>query len=78
MTEQERTKERIEKREKAEEAEGKRGIRVLSQIIALVICLIISFSVWLVVHYYADKSADDSVASATESTFVTVPFVPVA
>ena len=78
MTEQERTKERIEKREKAEEAEAKRGIRVLSQIVALLICLLISFAVWLVVHYNADNAAERDAASTSESTFVTVPIPPVA
>ena len=75
MTEQERTKERIEKREKAEEAEGKRGIRILSQIIALVICILLSFAVWLVVHYNADRAAEPD-ATSSESTFVSVPNPP--
>ena len=43
--------------------EGKRSLLILSQVIALIICLLISFSVWLVVHYRADRKNDSSTTS---------------
>lgn len=47
-----------DKRDQTEKTEGKRSLRILSQVIALIICLLLSFSVWLVVHYREDKKND--------------------
>lgn len=48
----------IDKREQTEKSEEKRSFRVLSQVIALIVCLLISFAFWLVVHYRQDKKND--------------------
>ncbi|MBO4284348.1 MAG: hypothetical protein J5958_06985 [Clostridia bacterium] len=42
-------------KDKSEKPEGKRSIRILSQVIALIICLLLSFSVWLAIHYREDR-----------------------
>ena len=47
-----------DKREQTEKTEEKRSFRLLSQAIALIVCLLISFTVWLVVHYRQDKKND--------------------
>ena len=51
----ERRKAEKDKRDLTEKPEGKRSLRILSQVIALIICLLLSFSVWLVVHYREDR-----------------------
>ena len=48
----------IDKREQTEKSEEKRSFRGLSQVIALIVCLLISFAFWLVVHYRQDKKND--------------------
>ena len=58
---------RLDKREQTEKTEEKRSLRILSQVIALILCLLVSFSVWLVVHYRQDKNqpaSTDGEASA--------------
>ena len=45
-------------KDKNDKPEEKRSLRILSQVIALIICLLLSFSVWLVVHYRVDKTND--------------------
>ena len=51
----ERLKAEKDKRDPSEKPEGKRSLRILSQVIALIICLLLSFSVWLAVHYREDR-----------------------
>ncbi|MBR5044637.1 MAG: hypothetical protein IKX66_04750 [Clostridia bacterium] len=58
MSDKENRTSGIDKKEMTEKNEEKRGFRVLSQVIALIVCLLISFSVWLVVHYRQDKKND--------------------
>ena len=58
----------IDKREQTENTEEKRSLRVLSQVIALIVCLLISFTVWLVVHYRQDKK-NDPPATGGESAY---------
>ena len=58
----------IDKREQTENTEEKRSLRVLSQVIALIVCLLISFTVWLVVHYRQDKK-NDPPASGGEAAY---------
>ena len=58
----------IDKREQTENTEEKRSLRVLSQVIALIVCLQISFTVWLVVHYRQDKK-NDPPASGGEAAY---------
>ncbi len=58
----------IDKREQTEKTEEKRSLRVLSQVIALIVCLLISFTVWLVVHYRQDKK-NDPPATGGEAAF---------
>jgi len=55
-----------EKKDQTEKAEGKRGVRLLSQVIALIICLLISFTVWLAVHYREDRK-DEPVETGGEA-----------
>ena len=58
----------IDKREQTENTEERRSLRVLSQVIALIVCLLISFTVWLVVHYRQDKK-NDPPASGGEAAY---------
>ena len=51
----ERLKAEKDKRDLTEKPEEKRSLRILSQVIALIICLLLSFSVWLAVHYREDR-----------------------
>ena len=37
-------------KDKNDKPEEKRSLRILRQVIALIICLLLSFSVWLIVH----------------------------
>ena len=67
---------KLAEKEKSEKTEGKRSLLILSQVIALIICLLLSFSVWLVVHYREDKKNDppatDGEANGGYSFVVTV------
>ena len=45
-------------KDKNDKPEEKRSLRILRQVIALIICLLLSFSVWLIVHYRADQTND--------------------
>ena len=56
----ERLKAEKDKRDPTEKTEGKRSLRILSQVIALIICLLLSFSVWLAVHYREDRKNGSS------------------
>ena len=47
-----------DKREQIEKSEEKRSFRIFSQVIILIICLLVSFTVWLVVHYREDAKSD--------------------
>ena len=71
MSDKEERLNRQDKREQTEKTEEKRSFRILSQVIALIICLLVSFSVWLVVHYKKDKTdqpaSTDGEASAAYS-----------
>ncbi len=58
MSDKENRNAGIDKREQTEKTEEKRSFRLLSQVIALILCLLISFAVWLVVHYRQDKKND--------------------
>lgn len=58
-----------DKREQIEQTEEKSSFRVLTQVVALIICLLLSFTVWLVVHYRADRT-NDTPASDGEAAFV--------
>lgn len=49
---------KLAEKDKNEKQEGKRSLLILSQVIALIICILLSFSVWLVVHYREDKKND--------------------
>ena len=55
MSDKEERLNRLDKREQTEKTEEKRSLRILSQVIALILCLLVSFSVWLIVHYRKDK-----------------------
>ncbi len=55
MSDKENRNAGTDKREQTEKTEEKRSFRVLSQVIALILCLLVSFSVWLIVHYRKDK-----------------------
>ena len=55
-------------REQIEQSEEKSSFRILTQVIALIICLLLSFTVWLVVHYRADQKKDTS-ASGGEAAY---------
>lgn len=71
MSDKEERLNRQDKREQTEKTEEKRSLRVVSQVIALILCLLVSFSVWLVVHYRKDKTegpaSTDGEASAAYS-----------
>ena len=56
-----------DKREQIEQTEEKGSFRILTQVIALIICLLLSFTVWIVVHYRADQK-NDHPASGGEAT----------
>lgn len=45
-------------KDKNDKPEEKRSLRILRQVVALIICLLLSFSVWLIVHYHADQTND--------------------
>ena len=45
-------------KDKNDKPEEKGSLRILRQVIALIICLLLSFSVWLIVHYRADQTND--------------------
>ena len=67
MPDKEERLNRLDKREQTEKTEERRSLRILSQVIALILCLLVSFSVWLVVHYRQDKkqpASTDGEASA--------------
>ena len=68
MSDKENRNAGIDKREQTEKTEEKRSLRVLSQVIALIVCLLISFTVWLVVHYRQDKK-NDPPAAGGEAAF---------
>ncbi len=68
MSDKENRNAGIDKREQTEKTEEKRSLRVLSQVIALIVCLLISFTVWLVVHYRQDKK-NDPPATGGEAAF---------
>ncbi len=68
MSEKDERLNRQDKREQTEKTEEKRSLRVLSQVIALIVCLLISFTVWLVVHYRQDKK-NDPPATGGEAAF---------
>ena len=68
MSDKENRNVSIDKREQTENTEEKRSLRVLSQVIALIVCLLISFTVWLVVHYRQDKK-NDPPASGGEAAY---------
>ena len=55
MPDKEERLNRHDKREQTEKTEEKRSLRILSQVIALILCLLVSFSVWLIVHFRKDK-----------------------
>lgn len=61
MSDKEERLKYADKRDPTEKTEEKRGIRILSQAIALILCLLISFSVWLTVHYREDKKNEPAV-----------------
>ena len=68
MSDKENRNAGVDKREQTEKTEEKRSLRVLSQVIALIVCLLISFTVWLVVHYRQDKK-NDPPATGGEAAF---------
>lgn len=58
-----------DKREQIENNEQKGSLRILTQVITLIICLLLSFTVWLVVHFLNQKDANnDPPASGGEAT----------
>lgn len=59
------TRDEMEYREQTDKPE-KRGFRILYQVIALIVCLLISFTVWVTVHYREDKK-DDPIACGREA-----------
>ena len=67
---------KLAEKDKNEKQEGKRSLLILSQVIALIICILLSFSVWLVVHYREDKKNDppatDGEANSGYSDVITV------
>ena len=77
MSEKDKKKLRADHSPKTEETEGKQSLRILSQIIALIVCIVLAFAIWLVVHYTADRRGESAggageVGAAPESTIVSV------
>ena len=76
MSDKELRMNRADQKEQTEKNEEKRSLRIISQVIALILCLLISFTVWLVVHYRQDKAnqpaATDGEANSGYSEIFTV------
>ncbi|MBR4769755.1 MAG: hypothetical protein IK090_02365 [Clostridia bacterium] len=70
MSDKEKRLNRADKdnREQIEQTEEKSSFRILTQVVALIICLLLSFTVWLVVHYRADQK-NDPPASSGEAAY---------
>ena len=74
MSDKEERLNRADKREQNEKTEEKRGFRILSQVVALILCLLIAFTVWLIVNYNKDKANEPAATGGeayAEKTIVT-------